>query len=362
MSETLKTFNILQWNCRSIRGKKHYLQNLAVNLNVHAVALQETWLQEDEIFHLPGFNILRKDGPDGYRGVLMAVRNDIKHSQSLSMQSENGEMIGVQIETVEGTLNIVSAYNAISLGINPRYVESALLEVSHPMVVCGDFNTHSQAWGCENEDGNARVVHAMFDNLRLVHLNDGSFTRIAAPPHRSSAIDLTLCSSDLALGQYSWKVLDDAAGSDHLPILTTIGSKEISSETPLPIFDLTRHISWSTFAESVLNSLPEITDNMTLHEGYGIFMEIISQSAVVAQTRSPSAYRTFTVPKAVWWDTEYDSLNDLKSAAFKKFRDNANSTNYENLQILEMRMKSLCNEKKKQLGKDTAPLYLMNHD
>jgi endonuclease/exonuclease/phosphatase family metal-dependent hydrolase len=68
-------------------------------------------------------------------------------------------MIGVQIETVEGPMNIVSAYSAISLGINPSYVESALVEISHPMVVCGDFNTHSKAWGCENEEGRACTVH-----------------------------------------------------------------------------------------------------------------------------------------------------------------------------------------------------------
>jgi hypothetical protein len=159
-------------------------------------------------------------------------------------------------------------------------------------------------------------------------------------------IDLTLCSSDLALGQYSWKVLDDAAGSDHLPILTTIGSKEFPTETPLSIFDLTRHISWSTFAESVLNSLPEITDNMTLHDGYALYMEIISNSAVVAQTRSPLVYRTLSVPKAVWWDAKCDEINELKIEAFTKFRDNGNSENYENFQMLDIRLKKLCNEKK----------------
>jgi hypothetical protein len=82
--------------------------------------------------------------------------------------------------------------------------------------------THSRSWGCESDDSRASSVQSMIDGLRLVHINDGSFTRIAAPPGESSAIDLTLCSVDLALHQGLWRVLDDAGGSDHLPILTSL--------------------------------------------------------------------------------------------------------------------------------------------
>jgi hypothetical protein len=52
----------------------------------------------------------------------------------------------------------------------------------------------------------------MLDDHDLVRLNDGSLTRVVAPPNKSTAIDLTLRSSDLSLGRRSWMVLDDAAG------------------------------------------------------------------------------------------------------------------------------------------------------
>jgi hypothetical protein len=55
--------------------------------------------------------------------------------------------------------------------------------------------------------------------LTALHLNEGSLTRRAALPSRSSAIDLTLCS---ALNDILWQVLDDAGGSGHLPILTSL--------------------------------------------------------------------------------------------------------------------------------------------
>jgi hypothetical protein len=36
--------------------------------DVQVFALQETWLKEDESFFIPGFNIMRIDELNGYRG------------------------------------------------------------------------------------------------------------------------------------------------------------------------------------------------------------------------------------------------------------------------------------------------------
>jgi hypothetical protein len=62
----------------------------------------------------------------------------------------------------------------------------------HPTLVMGDFNTHNRSWSFESDDSRASSVQSMFDGFRLVHLNDGSLTRIAAPPRKSSVIDLNL--------------------------------------------------------------------------------------------------------------------------------------------------------------------------
>jgi hypothetical protein len=72
------------------------------------------------------------------------------------------------------------------------------------------------------------MLQAMLDDHDLVHLNDGLLTRILAPTNKSSAIDLTLCSSDLSLGRHNWVILDDAAGSD-LTSLQTVEKLNICS-------------------------------------------------------------------------------------------------------------------------------------
>jgi hypothetical protein len=142
-------------------------------------------------------------------------------------------------------------------------------------------------------------------------LDYGSLTQIT-PPNKSSAIDLTLSSSDLSLGRHSWTVLDVAAGSDHLSILSSLQTLEIPTKFFLPIFDLTRHISWSAFADTVLESLPRITDEMSLCGAYAISMEIVSDADISAQTRTPRGYRGPGVQKAVWWDTECDRASKQK--------------------------------------------------
>jgi hypothetical protein len=98
-------------------------------------------------------------------------------------------------------------------GLNSREVGDALAVVSHPMLVLADCNTHSQSWGCDSKDSSARAVQSLFDGLNLVHLNDGTLTRIAAPP------------------------------------------LNVPTNLPIPIFDLSRHISWSVYADAMLDSL-----------------------------------------------------------------------------------------------------------
>jgi Endonuclease-reverse transcriptase len=86
-------------------------------------------------------------------------------------------------------------YVAPSCRPNTVDVGNTLAQISwpNPMLLVGDFNAHSQSWGCWEDDARAVTLMDMFDDLDLVVLNDGSITRVATPPRRSSAIDLTLC-------------------------------------------------------------------------------------------------------------------------------------------------------------------------
>jgi Endonuclease-reverse transcriptase len=219
--------------------------------------------------------------------------------------------------------------------------------IQGPILIMGDFNTHSRSWSCEFEDCRTHRVIDMFEQLNLVHLNDGTHTRIAAPPRRSSAVDLTLCSSDLALKEYTWTVLEDAAGSDHLPILTSFTSLHVPKTHPIPIFDLTRHISWSLYSTAILESINVMPEKNDLERKYNLFLKLIRDSAMASPTR-PSYInnRMTTKLRAVWWDTECDFLLDAKLTAFRNFRTNGNSPNYETYKTAERSLINICRKKK----------------
>jgi hypothetical protein len=137
----------------------------------------------------------------------------------------------------------------------------------------------------------------------------------------------------MALNVIQWQVLDDASGSDHLSILTSFQSINVPTNIPVHIFDLTRHTAWSNYSESVLESLQNFPRTSDLAKRYDIFVDIIRESAMGAQTRSPQRCLFSSAINVVWWDGECDRLNDAKLVAFRE--KNGTSYNYENYLILE---------------------------
>jgi endonuclease/exonuclease/phosphatase family metal-dependent hydrolase len=124
-------------------------------------------------------------------------------------------------------LNVISGKCAAQIG-------NVLRNLSGHLLLVGDFNAHSQSWVCHDDNLRASAIIDLLDDFNMVVMNDGSITRIAPPPRQSSAIDLTLCSSELSL-DLVWEVLPDPAGSDHLPILSSLFSFHmIKKKIPFP--------------------------------------------------------------------------------------------------------------------------------
>jgi ribonuclease HI len=339
--------NFLQWNSRSILPKKSLLLDFIRNNNIHVVALCETWLRNSDNFYIPGFDVIRRDRLDERGGgVLLACRRDIGFKEILNTQISSCELIAAKIESGRNNLTIVSAYCPPGRRLTSECA-GALRDLGSPMLICGDFNAHSQSWGCERDCSRAGIMQTILDELSLVHLNSGTHTRIAAPPFRSSAVDLTLCSASLSL-DCEWRVLDDPAGSDHLPIVTSMNSfpLPILENPSTPIFDLTRHINWENFRDRVLEAIHDAPDMYTMNERYALFVHAIHSSALAAQTRIPSLNQRFNLLPAVWWDSDCEDAKNAKLLAFREFRANGILENYENYISAEKDFHKLCDRKK----------------
>lgn len=81
------------------------------------------------------------------------------------------------------------------------------------VILVGDYNSHNPSWGCSIVDAAGKSLERAVMDCHLSIINSGSPTRITPPSQNTSSIDLTLVNSEL-LPHCSWKVLNDALGSD----------------------------------------------------------------------------------------------------------------------------------------------------
>ncbi|CAD6227394.1 GSCOCG00011987001-RA-CDS [Cotesia congregata] len=172
--------------------------------NYDLLILSETWLKLQNQFTLKNFNIIRKDRL-----------------------------------TLEKGSDSINANN-------------------NPIILGGDFNSHHTAWGCNNDClSGSNVVDFSFQN-NLIILNDGSPTRNVNFDENKSAIYLTLVSDSIAT-LCSWKVAEDAMGSDHYPILLSINVNP-EHNTFKHRFNL-KNINWDDFQDHLENK-EEMSSNL----------------------------------------------------------------------------------------------------
>ena len=118
------------------------------------------------------------------------------------------------------TITVCNVHIPPHFNVAQNDLDNLVNQLPAPFLFIGDFNAHSDLWGCpsSNSLGN-KVEHLESSNICLLndklptyfHLASGSFT----------SIDLSLCSASVFL-DFTWQVHSDQCSSDHFPILIDI--------------------------------------------------------------------------------------------------------------------------------------------
>lgn len=202
----------LQWNCRSLLPKMAFFRSLLTEHQIDVFGLSETWLLESDIFSLPNYVILRQCQETRKRGLALgthrSLSNNIRPIQIPSIREI--EVLACSIDLGTETVNYGTFYvpPAAEYTLTRADLIKLFTCIQFPSVYSGDLNAHHQTWGCANTDSRGRLVLEVIEELGLTINNDGSITRIARPPSRPSAIDLTFSSPSLSLS-LTWRVLED---------------------------------------------------------------------------------------------------------------------------------------------------------
>lgn len=206
---------LVQWNCRSIINKKHEIIHIINTFNPFIFSLSETWLKPDFVFKIPGYSCLREDRADGYGGVCLLIRNSSTFS-SFPLPSHSN-CFSVIAAIVDGICFVSIYVPHPSLQIFNE-IKNLISVLPRPFMILGDFNSHHTSWGSSVSNSYGYELLDILDMYSLCILNSGSPTRLTKPGEVISAIDLSICTPQLA-SSLSWSTLCSTYNSDHYPII-----------------------------------------------------------------------------------------------------------------------------------------------
>lgn len=217
---------IVNWNANGLRCKVAELIYFVKVHNIHAIVITETRLNPTNKIYLPGYTVFRADGTAPQRGVLLAIKSDLKPEQVCMPTSLiNLEAVGASIKTTVGRVAIVAAYNSPSR-LRPLKIDDVgkIFRVDTRVVAVGDFNARHSAWSCQsmNQNGRNLLAYCVSHGIQINFPVHPTYfpTRMNATP---SFIDLSLSKglSNTNCECRSW----DSLSSDHNPVVIKLDVK-----------------------------------------------------------------------------------------------------------------------------------------
>ncbi|KAK2586112.1 hypothetical protein KPH14_008390 [Odynerus spinipes] len=220
---------IIQWN---INGYFRHLEQLKLIIHEYSpliIWIQETNFKIRDVINLKDYTEYSKirNTEQASGGVSMFVHNSLEF-ETVQLVSDV-EAIAICISfPIKACICNIYAPNSRNLEIDE--LTDLYNQLSKPLIMLGDFNSHSSMWGSYKKDKRGKIIEKMSDVTNIALLNDLSPIQFNISNGTSSAIDLSLCSPQL-MPKLSWVTLDSLYDSDHYPISITIPEQRTSYNT-----------------------------------------------------------------------------------------------------------------------------------
>lgn len=187
------------------------------------------------------------------------------------------------------------------------------------IILGGDFNAKSYAWGSNIEDGRGKILGEWFAAMDLAIMNRGHVPTYVNDSIQS-VIDITVCSQSLIGRAENWEVSMEENLSDH----NTINFK-LTEAMERPNVQPSPPLSWRFDAskeddlkEKIEEAVARMTDNPEI--GMKFLQDICEE---LFKKKRPRSDRK----PAYWWNSEIDALRKSCLAARRKLvRENGRRT------------------------------------
>ena len=316
----LTTPFILQWNCRGLRANYQDLQSLIRWRTPLVLGLQETKLAPNVTLAIKGYSVFRRDLDTptiAHGGVLLAVHHSVPARQ-VPLQTPL-QAVAARVDFNHRELTVCSLYLPPGVALPVVELHRLVDELPPPVLVVGDFNAHSLAWGCDTTGTRGRLLESFIRDEALCILNTGQRTHFTTPSGQTSALDLSLVSPRLAQ-LFTWSVHDDPLGSDHFPVWLEHQESPVSGNRP-PRWNV-RKADWGEFQAAVEATVLSRADASVMSTDDFTCLLIDSANGCIPKTSSQPRR-----PPVPWWTKECGDAIRARKRAFRKFDRSSTTEN-----------------------------------
>lgn len=345
--------DILQWNLNGYYRRKQFLQLALNKFNPSVICLQETNFKDNQCAQLTGFQATFKNRTNTCNasgGVAIYTKSTIFYKE-IPLNSKY-EATAVQIN-YPSTITICNVYLPNSSKLEINELTNLSNQIPKPCIILGDFNSHNKIWGSKLTDQRGKIVEDWLNSQDdLVILNDGQPTHFNVSNASSSAIDLTIISTELLLN-FTWQPADNTYDSDHYPIMTKYLNNPHQEESSHPKWILEK-ANWRLYQEIIETGLPELLDpvNITgpsLIYSNNLLYNFNSLIISAANSAIPRTTGNKKAPKKIPWLDSIcrDQITNYKKM-FRKYKKSQNESDKIQFKIARAKARRSIKEKAKQ--------------
>jgi ribonuclease HI len=347
---TNKPLNLLQWNARNIKANSPALeQYLQQNPQFNILAISETHLKPSEPFRLSNLIAYRADRqncPRGGRGGAALFLSPDLPAHQIYFHSQL-EVVAVRVILQGKITTVISIYIPPDGNRNTEMTE-LFAQITHPAIICGDFNAHSTKWGAAHSNQRGRKLAEIADKLGFTVLNNGQPTLMPTPNSNPTAPDTTLVSDQLQ-DAFDWQVVPQTLGSDHHLIQITSPLQQINSRiTQQPPQRDFEKADWSKYKKQ-LGEDDFSSQNLPPKDEYEALVRKMNSAAnnTIPWKRPPMTSSRSN--KKPWWNAECEQAYTEMLKANEEYRhDTASKSKYINTKRCAALFKRISKEAKRE--------------
>lgn len=243
--------NVIKWT----KERATELSNYFTRENADIVMINATGVPETERIRIYNYNVIQKNvTEEEHAGVAIAVKKTIKYKP---IDDNREDILGIQIETTRGPLNILTHYSPPRRPYLPMGEIRRQMQRPCPVFLAGDLNAAHPDLGHARENAKGKQINELINRNIMTFLGPdfGTLVGRKGKPdiilvNRHNIFNITITQGELTTG-------------DHIPIILKISTRPIlKDQIKRKNF---KRANWDGFKDRVLLRLDGQTETNRLN-------------------------------------------------------------------------------------------------